>query len=1145
MSARKHFKTAVTGLAAALLAALPAAADFAEGNAAAWGSFVPDWEGVTSSVSDATDNLRTGNYSLRFDTGSGFDTGVKFPKEPTADWDLGTNTHLVFWSRGENANDFQDNRPLIVLNSPSGSFRYEPDYNLTLNHQWAFIKVPLAGDVHWTRTAEGSPTLAHVTQLEIHEDTWDSGFTIYYDGVEFVSLNPGGPPPGPPAPAGVDPDAIRQRVLLYIQDPIMENKDGQRMHQAYGWAAPQELTQGVLRDFADSSHGRYLPQIIETRVADEYPWLLDGFRYDDASYDDAINSGIWHESGFDYWRFLTENGIADRIESGDVDEVWVYNSPGSGMWESTMAGAGGYWCNSSPVDGATNSRVAVVMGWNFERGVGEAIHSFGHRTESVLWKIYDYVWEPSRINAWSAFALPDRNAPGLGGVGNVHYPVNGESDYDYANPNTVASAADDWTNYPNFLGLTRSFDFHEWSPDETDPQRDYLNWWYAHLPHFPGKAPAPDDRLNNWWRYVIDIEQFKGGNGTLADASGLGSARIVQPADGTAVSGTVAVAVDAGVDGALGRVDLYVDGIYYASDTLAPFRFAWDPGGLLGTHTLTAKAYELQSGAETVSVPVDVTVQSGTMGGFVRSNSVPLAGVHIAATGTLRRWLRQTVSPAAAIPDNSFGGVTNTLTIAATGTLVDANVGVTIRHPRADDLEVTLVHPGGAAVRLCPAGGGTGTDLITLYPELTAPKESFATLAGLPIQGDWRLVVRDLADGGTGQLESWSLALDYLEPATFFATTGATGAYALTNLPAGDYQLRPAKAGHTFLPIVADITVQADTQAVDFATGPNLPPTLSSPPTNQTVYAGSTVAFFAGVTGTGPFHYEWFFNGEPISNSDEPSLVLPNVLVDHSGIYSVVVSNPMPASATASAVLTVLPMPMPDDFCEGNATNWLAFRPDDEPVSVSVIDSTEHVKSGTQSMRFDTGSGFETGVMFPANGDGHWDLRGIAWLSFWTWAENNTTYGFQGDQPIVVLNCAGGSLRYTPNQQLVNNHAWTFYRIPLMGNAVWQIETEGAPSLADANQIEIHHDTWGYGFILWYDALRFEAVPWFDPPVPTNNLLRLRLHAPDNMPFVLLTSTNLAAWTPVATNSAASGTIEWLPAAETAQRFFRAENQEP
>src|SRR4030095_13940395 len=113
----------------------------------------------------------------------------------------------------------------------------------------------------------------------------------------------------------------------------------------------------------------------------------------------------------------------------------------------------------------------------------------------------------------------DKDAPGQGGVGNVHFPVNAQADYDYANPRVVESNADDWYNYPDFQGITRFFNSHEWSPQAADPQREYLNWWYHHMPHMTGRSQ--DYFLNNWWRYIADPDQFKGWDGNLLFASGI------------------------------------------------------------------------------------------------------------------------------------------------------------------------------------------------------------------------------------------------------------------------------------------------------------------------------------------------------------------------------------------------------------------------------------------------------------------------------------------------------------------------------------------------------------------------------------------------------------------------------------------------
>src|SRR5262245_20829948 len=119
-------------LAAASFSSL-VAAELTEGNAAAWGAFASDSAAV--SVTDDATRVRVGTRSIAFVTGSGFDTGVRYPAAPTAHWDASTNTHLVFWTYADNPNSagFQGNQPSVVLKTAGGTVRYEPASNETYN----------------------------------------------------------------------------------------------------------------------------------------------------------------------------------------------------------------------------------------------------------------------------------------------------------------------------------------------------------------------------------------------------------------------------------------------------------------------------------------------------------------------------------------------------------------------------------------------------------------------------------------------------------------------------------------------------------------------------------------------------------------------------------------------------------------------------------------------------------------------------------------------------------------------------------------------------------------------------------------------------------------------------------------------------
>lgn len=587
-------------------AALAQSPDFTEGNAAQWSTFASD--NATCSTANSNVRVKDGASSILFTTASGFDTGVRYPASANLNFNASAYNHLVFWEWPENTTPigWQGNQPIVVVRTGTGVITLTPDAQLTPNFAWRLFKAPLAGGNGWTRTTTGTPNLADVDQIEIHHDTWDYGFRIYFDGVRFMHLDPNVlPPAGPPPPAGVDPDAIVSKVYLYIFDPIMENFGARRMHEVYGWQDPVALTAQIRADFFASSHSRARFEIVETVVADEYPIFQDGFQHNDATFASDWANRVFHNSTFDYVGFCNSRNLGDRVDAGEIDEVWLYAPPIAGMWESCMAGRGAYWINGPTYPAAGRNRVFPIMGWNFERGVGEAIHSFGHRAESTMAHAYGS-WPRDRSNTWGRFALLDRDIAGQGGVGNVHFPVNGVSDYDYANPRFVQSNADAWLAYPNLNNDTRAINFREWSPAGADPQREYLNWWYAHMPHVPSRAP--DFYLANWWRYLLDLEQFKGGGANLYLTIGVPTVRLEAPSHGAAVQGVVRIRAAAEVDGALGRVDFYIDGVYRASDYLAPYTLDWNTAGLSGAHTIGAKAYELQNGTEAISSTITVQV---------------------------------------------------------------------------------------------------------------------------------------------------------------------------------------------------------------------------------------------------------------------------------------------------------------------------------------------------------------------------------------------------------------------------------------------------------------------------------------------------------------------------------------------------------
>jgi alpha-tubulin suppressor-like RCC1 family protein len=92
------------------------------------------------------------------------------------------------------------------------------------------------------------------------------------------------------------------------------------------------------------------------------------------------------------------------------------------------------------------------------------------------------------------------------------------------------------------------------------------------------------------------------------------------------------------------------------------------------------------------------------------------------------------------------------------------------------------------------------------------------------------------------------------------------------------------------------------------------PPLIVTQPASQTVLAGSNVNFSVLATGNGPLSYQWYFNGNTltdtarINGSTSANLSISNLDYSDTGNYSVVVSD-MYGSATSSVATLTVPFP--------------------------------------------------------------------------------------------------------------------------------------------------------------------------------------------------------------------------------------------
>jgi Immunoglobulin domain len=95
-----------------------------------------------------------------------------------------------------------------------------------------------------------------------------------------------------------------------------------------------------------------------------------------------------------------------------------------------------------------------------------------------------------------------------------------------------------------------------------------------------------------------------------------------------------------------------------------------------------------------------------------------------------------------------------------------------------------------------------------------------------------------------------------------------------------------------------------------------VPPLITAQPRSQSVLAGVSVMFSVAVEGTPPFTYQWRLDGIDLVDATDASLTLENLQAADAGSYSVRVSNPVGASLSANATLTVEPTDAPPSISQ-------------------------------------------------------------------------------------------------------------------------------------------------------------------------------------------------------------------------------------
>ena len=352
------------------------------------------------------------------------------------------------------------------------------------------------------------------------------------------------------------------RVYLIEINPILttitnkelyKNNDGHPYVSEY-FDQDRELALNEMKeDLEFSSHGKIKVEFVKHILHIDFPkykkliHLSNGkkdYKLDEETYisvskkEDNPAKGDWFKMinstkikeiesfQFDYNYIIRLYNLDNLRKNNAFDQVWIYGIDPLSTYETMMVGSNPFWINGEPLKKDCKNFMVVAV--SISRRDAN-LHALGHSFENIFsfafnGKLYSYdkVYDDTqdkydKLNYWEKFSLINKSSKGQNaGVGNIHFPFNGETDYDYSNDNEVYSNWEYWENYPNITGEKKKYNSDAWMNFKgneiiinntnscQDPDRLYIRFWMYLLPHIDGYTET--GQLNNWWDYVTNCD---------------------------------------------------------------------------------------------------------------------------------------------------------------------------------------------------------------------------------------------------------------------------------------------------------------------------------------------------------------------------------------------------------------------------------------------------------------------------------------------------------------------------------------------------------------------------------------------------------------------------------------------------------------
>jgi hypothetical protein len=333
--------------------------------------------------------------------------------------------------------------------------------------------------------------------------------------------------------------AHKKKVSVVRYDPFIA--PNRRLSQELNWPHESARSQQLADKLEAITLGNVNYQIVEDVVIDAFPAKVeDNFRYTFTSYMECRNDYPNYTKCFkpddasypsmlaDY-QATTGTSLTDKINAGVVDEVWLWGGSYFGFDEFAFKVPNDQIAYQPVPDNEwiygrrtrslpSLNRTYVIMGFNPDRDLANAMHAYGHRVESLMTisPVARGRWHRcSPDSIWTQYICNGDVANAEIGCGDVHFPPNARpndippyyGDYNYNSPTVVNSSCDVWHEYPAIAPRVQTpTSCSNWSgctPGWEAAHEPYQTWWLSHIPKNPGNNMTEH---YNWWRYIVDYD---------------------------------------------------------------------------------------------------------------------------------------------------------------------------------------------------------------------------------------------------------------------------------------------------------------------------------------------------------------------------------------------------------------------------------------------------------------------------------------------------------------------------------------------------------------------------------------------------------------------------------------------------------------